>query len=398
MKRIVSCFFWTCFFVCMIPVVANAQKNVKVPNNGNIGNTKLKESETLTRTVNDLKTGNWQDVLSSFFQLAVSDLTGESKSLSFKARLYALKLKADSTLLIDTNLVKQKFARNFQFDFALKLDTQYHFKGFQAGFTWALINKRDSIAISFVNTALDRLHITTQKQLQQALADFEQSLVDSTGEIPDDKLPLWNKTKQAVNNLLDKEIVVASSKFPEELQPFFNSEVYDRNVALVDSLFNARLAEMRRKPLLTLSVNTTFANAESAFSNGSAQLVYLQGINTRRTRTEFDIRTLFSVKDTFVVETDRRAWFNATAGINFSLVQTKTGKSVVEFKPYFEYNTIFTKLYGLEEKNLFLANADLRVRIFDKLWLPFTIKYDIDRGKFLGFLDIEFNFDAFKKQ
>jgi len=155
---------------------------------------------------------------------------------------------------------------------------------------------------------------------------------------------------------------------------------------------------MRRKPLLTLSVNTTFANAESAFSNGSAQLVYLQGINTRRTRTEFDIRTLFSVKDTFVVETDRRAWFNATAGINFSLVQTKTGKSVVEFKPYFEYNTIFTKLYGLEEKNLFLANADLRVRIFDKLWLPFTIKYDIDRGKFLGFLDIEFNFDAFKKQ
>src|SRR5688572_12827000 len=146
------------------PRYCHCAKNVKIPNNGNIGNTKLKESETLTRTVNDLKTGNWQDVLSSFFQLAISDLTGESKSLSFKARLYALKLKADSTLLIDTNLVKQKFARNFQFDFALKLDTQYHFKGFQAGFTWALINKRDSIAISFVNTALDRLHITTQEQ------------------------------------------------------------------------------------------------------------------------------------------------------------------------------------------------------------------------------------------
>ena len=50
------------------------------------------------------------------------------------------------------------------------------------------------------------------------------------------------------------------------------------------------------------------------------------------------------------------------------------------------------------KKDKFMANADLRLRIFENFWLPLTIKYDLDKGKFLGFLDIEFNFDAFKKQ
>ena len=99
MKRIVICLAWVCFLMS-INSQTHAQKKVTAPNNGSFGNTKLKESETLTRGVNDLKTGNWQDVLTSFFQLAVADLTGDNKSLSFKARLYALKLKADSTLLL----------------------------------------------------------------------------------------------------------------------------------------------------------------------------------------------------------------------------------------------------------------------------------------------------------
>ena len=76
------------------------------------------QSKQVIRTANDLKTGNWQDVLSSFFQLSLSDLTGNNKALNFKSTIFAIKAKADSSLLIDRNYVHQTFARNFQFDFS----------------------------------------------------------------------------------------------------------------------------------------------------------------------------------------------------------------------------------------------------------------------------------------
>jgi hypothetical protein len=98
-----------------------------------------------------------------------------------------------------------------------------------------------------------------------------------------------------------------------------------------------------------------------------------------------------------LVTSQRRADIKASGGINFSLIKSKTQKSILEFKPYIEYLAILTTPIGDEKKNLFSANADFRLRITDNLWLPLTIAYDLNKKNFLGFLNVAFNFNAFKK-
>ncbi len=363
-----------------------------------VGNTNSKkQSENILRTVNDLKTGNWQDVLSSFLQLSFSDLTGEKKAVSFKANLFALKVKADSNLLLSDNYVKQKFSRNFQFDFFLNLDTLYKFKGFRAGFSWAIVNKRDSSVVSYANTELDRYFSNAQRELSIAANAYRESLLDDKRKLSAENAAKVIEVRAKTNKILEDNFFVAKDEYPSEIQNFLD-DTYITNFEKADSLFKDKLERLRLKPLLTLSLNSTFQNKEKAFSNGSAQIVYLQGFKTFQTKTEFDIRSSLTIKDTLVVSTDRRTEFNSSAGINFTLLESKKGKTIIVFKPYFEYKSILTKLYSAEKKEKFMANADLRFRILENFWLPLTIKYDLEKGKFLGFLDIELNFSAFKKQ
>jgi len=401
MRKSKLCLLVIIIFLTTIPDYILAQTSND--NKGNItlkgisdSTNRKKQSENILRTVNDLKSGNWQDVLSSFMQLSISDLTGDNKALNFKANLFVLKVKADSNLLIDSNYIKQRFSRNFQFDFSLKLDSQYTFKGFQAGFTWAIINKRDSTVISFANTPVDAYFSRAQGELQNAAIRFRESLLIN-GDLPGDKVSLVKDVNEKINNMLEENGFVKTSLFPKEFQPFLGQE-YDDHLSKADSFFNIELEKLRLKPLLALTINSAFQNKEKAFSNATAQIVYLKGIKSKRSKTELDIRSNLTVKDTLVIQNERRTEFKSTAGINLSLLQSKTGKSIIEFKPYFEYNSILTKPYITEKRDNFLANAELRLRILDNLWLPLSIKYDINNGKFLGFLDIAFNFNAFKSQ
>jgi hypothetical protein len=356
-----------------------------------------KQSENIIRTANDLKTGNWQDVLSSFLQLSFSDLTGSNKALNFKTTLLALKVKADSSLLIDSNYKRQQFARNFQFDLSLNLDSQYKFKGFQAGFTLAIINKRDSTVLSLVHTLVDSLFLVGQTELQNAFIAFQESVSDSTHHIRADKKQLFAAVKQKMQDNLRLSGFTETKDFPAEFKPFLKKS-YDDNIRKANDLFNIELAKLRTKPLLTLSVNSTFKNDQQAFHNGQAQLIFLQGIKTARSSTEIDLRVSANVRDTLLITTQRRADFKASGGINFSLIKTNTQKSILEFKPYFEYFALITTAIGDERKTKFSANADFRLRITDNLWLPLTITYDWNQKNFLGFLNVDFNFTAFKKQ
>ncbi len=50
-----------------------------------------------------LASGNYKDVLSSFFKLAANDLIGNTKNLSFTSNPFAVASKLNPALLIDTN-------------------------------------------------------------------------------------------------------------------------------------------------------------------------------------------------------------------------------------------------------------------------------------------------------
>ncbi len=90
---------------------------------------------------------------------------------------------------------------------------------------------------------------------------------------------------------------------------------------------------------------------------------------------------------------------NTTGGCNWAIITASgnVNKSLVEFKPHFEYNYIHHGLYPGEKKEQFTANAELRVRVMDNLWIPLTLKYDLKDNNFLGFLKVALNLNAFKK-
>ncbi len=105
-----------------------------------------------------------------------------------------------------------------------------------------------------------------------------------------------------------------------------------------------------------------------------------------------DLRAKFAYADTTALNMPRTA-FNAKAGWNFKILKNKAdNKSVFELKFYGEYNKIFRNALPDEEENNILADADIRLRITDELWLPFTIKYDTKNSNFLGFLNVTYNF------
>src|SRR5687768_10870685 len=85
-------------------------------------------AERRIRTAADLKTGNSQDVLISFFQLALNDITGKEKTFRFQSSLFGLKAKTDPSLFVDTNFLKQTRARNFVFTIAPSVDSNFKFK------------------------------------------------------------------------------------------------------------------------------------------------------------------------------------------------------------------------------------------------------------------------------
>ncbi|HEV7779614.1 MAG TPA: hypothetical protein VGO58_00030 [Chitinophagaceae bacterium] len=359
------------------------------------------QAKTLVRTENDLKTGNWQDVLASFFQLGLSDIAGKNRSLEFKANLFALKAKADSTLLVDTNYLKQNFARNFQFEFALKLDSQYRFNGLKAGFKIAIVNRRDTTVLNLLNTAADSLFKVSMTRLQFVLAGFEESLRKNDDEnnfkTEKDSL-LYLKTEALVKAQVEADRF-NSKVLPKEFLQFANIDSIERNFTRFDSLYTAALSKTRKSPLLTFALNGTFLDQPGFFSEGKAELVYLLGVTKKGRNLELDLRANIALVDTVINTIKDRIEFNATGGCNWAIItaSNNVNKSLVEFKPHFEYTSILRGVYPGEKKEKFLANAELRIRVMDNLWIPLTLKYDLKDNNFLGFLKVALNMNAFKK-
>jgi hypothetical protein len=66
-------------------------------------------------TADSLATGNYKDVLNSFFQLAFDRLTSPDKTLKFTGTPFAVMAKLDTVLLVDTIYKKYRTLRNLNY-------------------------------------------------------------------------------------------------------------------------------------------------------------------------------------------------------------------------------------------------------------------------------------------
>ncbi|HEY1202281.1 MAG TPA: hypothetical protein VGE79_14925, partial [Niastella sp.] len=104
-------------------------------------------------TADSLATGNYKDVLNSFFQFAFEKMTSPNKELKFTGTPFAVMAKLDTTLLVDTLYTKYRALRNLNYMVSLRLDTSFRFNGFSSGIKYAIINKRDeTVSRAFLNT------------------------------------------------------------------------------------------------------------------------------------------------------------------------------------------------------------------------------------------------------
>src|SRR5215203_293069 len=95
-------------------------------------------------TADSLRSGNAKDVLTSFFQLSFNRLTGPDKELNFNSNPFAIMLKSNPELAIDSDYYRYRALRKTNFGFGIKLDTSFRFNGFSSGIKYALIDQRDS--------------------------------------------------------------------------------------------------------------------------------------------------------------------------------------------------------------------------------------------------------------
>lgn len=333
------------------------------------------------------KTGNWQDVFANFYQIAIENLVGEKKSFEFKSTLFALRSSINPSLLVDTEYIKKKnvFDRNLQINAALQLDSTYKFKGANIGFTWAIINKRDSAILSFVGKEKALLN-GTNKQYFDAVTHALVQYGDN---------PKHDEVVEALA-VMEQNGVIDPTKLPEDFLKICPKD----KLLLFNAVANTirqKIEETKKKPFLSLRVNAAFKNGNGIFNGGEAELVYLQGLTKSNRPLELDLRLKATLADTAVGGLTKRTVYNFTGGFNYAIISSRIEHSpIVEFKPHVEYNYITRGLTPGEVAKVFTANATLRVRIFKNVWLPFTLKYDVENNNMLGFLNVAINWDAFK--
>ena len=354
-----------------------------------VANTLLAQNDSIKRfreMTEVSKSGNYKEVFSSIFQLGTANLTSEDKSVEFNSTLFGIKSIFNNDLLEDRYFVKERFSRNLQFNMKLNLNEQFKYNGVSGGITYAVINKKDKDVANFTGTILNYKFVTLIDRLKEVIFDLvNQGLIsdEEMVSIMDDLPILLNNGLDKINNtnVFIKKIIPEFDKRnkPIKLKDYINS---------LDELRKNAYSEIEKKPLWTVSLlGTTDDKGDN--QNLTFGTVFLKGFKS----FEMDLRSNLIYSDTLIDTSIKRTQLKSSAGINYKLLKREKSKeSLFEIKLYMEYNSILKNVFADEKKNTFLASSDFRIRIAKDVWVPITVKYDIENSNFLGFFNITYNF------
>jgi hypothetical protein len=354
-------------------------------------------------TADSLATGNYKDVLNSFFQFAFEKMTSPNKELKFTGTPFAVMAKLDTTLLVDTLYTKYRTLRNINYMFSLRLDTSFKFNGFSSGIKYAIINKRDE-TISRAFLGMVRNHAKA-KQLF-ALNDLIMAKISSM-QNPGSVILEYTDFRQGKKNFntLSKPLqdtilaVAASSDATRELGETLKRNS-DFNLAqTADSIYQDLRSNFNKNLLWTVGVTDTTYKDQLVFSNIVIHTELIKGLNKfseSKNDLELNIRSQLQLADdTLHVKRDlKRAVFSFEPGINWAFKTKYTRKSYLELKFSGGYFYNFSQLYAGEERNRLFFNGTIRLRVMNDIWVPVEFKYDPKNGNLFGFINVRANFKA----
>jgi len=357
-------------------------------------------------TADSLATGNYKDVLNSFFQLAFEKLTGDDKELKFTSTPFAIMAKMDSTLLIDTTYLKYSTLRNINFSFGLKFDSTYKFNGFSSGVKYALINERDeTVKRAFTDLVINNATVKELFKLNDLMAAFLSTLAPDpikAAKATTDYRAFLNGSKNYSDldqSLQDKllELAKLDPSTKSIADTLASNKNFNINQAASD-IYKRLKAEFNNNALWTIGLSDTTYKDQFFFSNVIIASEFLKGITPYKNKNDIEINlktAMQFVDDTLSTGRDlKRSIFSFEPGVNIVFKTKERKKSYMEFKLSGSYYHNFGSLYVGEERDRITLNSTVRIRILDDIWIPLEIKYDPKNGNLLGFLNIRANFKA----
>jgi hypothetical protein len=357
-------------------------------------------------TADSLASGNTKDVLTSFFQLAFNRLTGPNKELDFNSNPFAVMLKSNPKLNIDTNYVRYTALRNTNFGFGLKLDSAYHFNGFSSGIKYALINKRDSSTSQrlfdemrkdkfYAENALMNKKIVAYARTIADVAQRKKFIELANTFFKDDTA--FSKLDTSFQRQIISLAEADRASFPHLLNLMLNKPSFSLSKAKAneqDSLNSL----IRNDWLWTLGLSDTTYKDQFFFSNLVFNTEVIKGIGMSKpgSNFEFDFKSALNFLDDSLVRKRnlKRTLLSVEPGLNWVVRNRSTNQSWLEFQFSGSYSRNLTTLYGKEKRDSLTFNGTLRIRIINDIWIPLEIKYDPRSGNVFGFINVRFNFSA----
>ena len=354
-------------------------------------------------TADSLATGNYKDVLNSFFQFAFEKMTSPNKELKFTGTPFAVMAKLDTTLLVDTLYTKYRTLRNLNYMISLRLDTSFKFNGFASGIKYAIINKRDeTVSQAFLSTVRNNAR---SKQLF-ALNDLILAKISAMPN-PASAIMEYTGFRQGLKNFngLSKALqdtilaVAASSDATRELGEAIKRNSNFNLAQTADSIYQDMRKNFNKNLLWTVGVTDTTYKDQMMFSNVVIHTELIKGLNKfseTKNDLELNIRSQLQLADdTLQLKRDlKRTVFSFEPGINWAIKTKHTRKSYLELKFSGGYYHNFSQLYVNEDRDRLFFNGTIRLRVMNDIWVPVEIKYDPKNGNLFGFINVRANFKA----
>lgn len=336
------------------------------------------------RTAINLKSGNEQDVLSSFFQLAFNDLQSPQHSFQFQSSILAWESRFNPNIYEDTYYKKNRFARNFVFGLGVGTDSTNKLRNKNLSFKYAIINNRDSFLFSTNRLPFEKeWSRISEDAFTEYLNMYHHKVTNDNVKKAHDFVYYGKEKRTSVNELPDdfkailKRKLDSSANFkgmPLEDYQVFEQKAYERFVA-----------QQRKRALLTVGANINFDPAY----NLNAE--YLKGITNplNTVNIDLDIRADYYDSVNAVTKSSRQL-LQGSAGLNF-IFNGSDNMPYVEFKLAVADSYISEGRKENEARNTFYLDGTFRLRLINNIWLPVEFKYDPKNGNFAGLLNVRFN-------
>jgi hypothetical protein len=362
---------------------------------GRAQHTTVKDSLAPLLTADSLASGNYKDIITSFYQLAANNLTGPRKEFRFTTNPYAILLKNNPQLAADPTYQQYRAWRKLNIDVDVRMDSSYHFDGFMVGLTYAVLDKRDiTINRLFSSTYLAdrgrdyaymRLHQLADSAIEKmgkpdtALAALLTRQLDSLSLRADypyrrvDSLLLTRLT-QAARDVGCKDILTASNQLDttKRLSALYvrNRDEYQQVYNRLVGYYIPRLGASTDKIRLAAELESVFyapADSTLAFDKISPDLqkllVSLATINDLTIFTDSLARNphlvIYKMKNAYFTDLRKQFqtnWLGTVGVTDTSYADGNLGKNL-------QINTEWLKGLSTDPKSRVTLEADLKAMV-----------------------------------